>query len=86
MLSQTYADYPSPTQADEVKKMTVFNEASSPRIICPECHGNGYIKLPHTAATEWKTILRWPEAGYDDKYILQQCEQCSSQGEIDGKV
>ena len=82
-----FPDNHSEIREKEIKvKKKILNEASSPRIICPECHGNGYIKLPHTTATAWKTILRWPEAGYDDKYILQQCEQCSSQGEIDGKV
>ena len=55
----------------KVKKQ-ILNEARSPRIICPECRGNGYIKIPH--------------AVYADQFNIQQCETCSSQGEIDGKV
>ena len=49
-----------------------LNKARSPRIICPECRGNGYIKIPHEV--------------YADQFNIQQCETCSSQGEIDDEV
>jgi DnaJ-class molecular chaperone len=39
------------------------------RSICPECRGNGYIKIPHEI--------------YADQFDVRQCERCSSEGEID---
>jgi DnaJ-class molecular chaperone len=47
-------------------------EAPSSRTICPECGGNGYTKIPHHV--------------YADQFSVQQCEKCSSQGEIDEKI
>jgi len=38
------------------------------KIICPECNGNGYIRVPYHLAKE---------------EIWANCEKCSSQGEID---
>ena len=38
------------------------------KIICPRCHGNGYIKV--------KELIENPVE------IIQQCPSCNSQGEI----
>jgi DnaJ-class molecular chaperone len=46
--------------------------AKKRRSICPDCRGNGYIKTPHEV--------------YADQFDVRQCESCSSEGEIDGKV
>ena len=37
------------------------------KIICPECRGNGYVRIPYHLAKE---------------EIWANCEECDSQGEI----
>ena len=39
-----------------------------PKVICPTCRGNGYIKVPFELTRE---------------YVTAQCTVCHSQGEID---
>ena len=38
------------------------------KVICPQCNGNGYIKIPYHLAKEEQ---------------VAQCTLCNSQGEID---
>jgi hypothetical protein len=51
---------------------TMINEAKPFRTVCPDCGGNGYIKVPHEI--------------YADQFDVRQCEQCSSEGEIDAQI
>ena len=51
---------------------TMINEAKPFRTICPNCGGNGYTKTPHLV--------------YADQFVVRQCEQCSSEGEIDDQI
>ena len=38
------------------------------KIICPECKGNGYVRIPYQLAKE---------------EVTAQCGMCDSQGEVD---
>jgi|TARA_R110002020_G_scaffold98125_2_gene233807 hypothetical protein len=44
-----------------------------PKIICPRCFGNGYIKIPHESVEK----LNQP--------VIAQCTMCNSEGEIEGE-
>ncbi len=46
-----------------MEKQTVKQD----KIICPECRGNGYVRIPYHLAKE---------------EIWANCEECDSQGEI----
>jgi hypothetical protein len=79
---RVFPDNHSEIRENEIKaKKQILNEASSSRIICPECDGNGYIKIPHAVYSD--VLL---SNSSSRQLSVQQCEQCSSQGEIDGKV
>jgi len=43
----------------------------SGKIICPECHGNGYIKF------------RYSDEHNDNVMTEKNCTYCKSQGEVD---
>jgi hypothetical protein len=45
-----------------------------PRIICPRCFGNGYIKIPNTSVEK----LNQP--------VITQCTMCNSEGEIEDTI
>ena len=49
-----------------MEKQTVKQD----KIICPECRGNGYVRVPYHLAKE---------------EIWANCEECDSQGEIKTK-
>jgi len=40
------------------------------KIICPECKGNGYVRIPYQLAKE---------------EVTAQCGVCDSQGEVDAE-
>jgi len=40
------------------------------KIICPECRGNGYVKIPYQQVKE---------------EVITQCGVCDSEGEVDSK-
>ena len=40
------------------------------KIICPECKGNGYVRIPYQLAKE---------------EVTAQCGACDSQGEVDAE-
>jgi DnaJ-class molecular chaperone len=40
------------------------------KIICPECKGNGYVRIPYQLAKE---------------EVTTQCGVCDSQGEVDAE-
>ena len=44
-----------------------------PKIICPRCFGNGYIKIPHESVEKL------------NKPLIAQCTMCNSEGEIEDK-
>ena len=47
--------------------MVNYMEKTKHKVICPECKGNGYLRLPYHLAKEEVTV---------------QCDMCKSQGEI----
>ncbi len=47
--------------------MATKTEKQIAKIICDECHGNGYVRIPYHMAKE---------------EIWANCDKCESQGEI----
>ena len=45
-----------------------MEKSKKPKIICPTCQGNGYVRIPYKLAKE---------------EVTAQCGVCDSEGEID---